>query len=279
MAATKNVKKKESPVPVPATPVQDLAVSTGQATESPHLSVVIPYCRELAQGNELLFAIRSWYKNARFPFHIFVIGDAEDWMDGENVTWIDCPRVSDIPSVDTLHKLHEILTYTAVTERFVWTNDDIYLMNPVSVPHIVLPKVLGTLNPAAYNGHYRAAMERTIEMLTEAGLPLLNYGTHTPVMFKKSNLKALLPGDDVNAKTGVLFTSLYFNSVNTAHPARLDWRTDPFLLPVVSKAPDEKLVNELLRNKVFMNNARSGYSPWLESFLSRRFPEKCPAEL
>ena len=270
---------KEIPAPLPAAPVQDLTVSEEKATESPHLSVVIPYCKEYAQGNELLFAIRSWYKNARFPFHIFVIGDAEDWMDGENVTWIDCPRVSDIPSVDTLHKLHEILTYTAVTEHFIWTNDDIYLMNPVSVPHIVLPKVLGPLNPKGYNGHYRAAMERTIEMLTEAGLPLLNYGTHTPVMFKKSNLKALLPGDDVNAKTGVLFTSLYFNSVNTAHPARLDWRTDPFLLPVVSKSPNEKLVNELLRNKVFMNNARSGYSPWLESFLSRRFPEKCVAEL
>ena len=271
-------KTQKEPAPVASEPVQAIDDRMTAGSDA-CISVVIPYCKEYAQGNELLFAIRSWYKNARFPFHIFVIGDYEDWMDGENVTWIDCPRVSDIPSVDTLHKLHEILTYTAVTERFIWTNDDIYLMNPVSVPHIVLPKVLGTLNPAAYNGHYRAAMERTIEMLTEAGLPLLNYGTHTPVMFKKSNLKALLPGDDVNAKTGVLFTSLYFNSVNTAHPARLDWRTDPFLLPVVSKAPDEKLVNELLRNKVFMNNARSGYSPWLESFLSRRFPEKCVAEL
>ena len=271
-------KTQKEPAPVASEPVQAIEDRMTAGSDA-CISVVIPYCKEYAQGNELLFAIRSWYKNARFPFHIFVIGDAEDWMDGENVTWIDCPRVSDIPSVDTLHKLREILTYTAVTERFVWTNDDIYLMNPVSVPHIVLPKVLGTLNPAAYNGHYRAAMERTIEMLTEAGLPLLNYGTHTPVMFKKSNLKALLPGDDVNAKTGVLFTSLYFNSVNTAHPARLDWRTDPFLLPVVSKSPNEKLVNELLRNKVFMNNARSGYSPWLESFLSRRFPEKCVAEL
>lgn len=271
-------KTQKEPAPVASEPVQAIEDRMTAGSDA-CISVVIPYCKEYAQGNELLFAIRSWYKNARFPFHIFVIGDYEDWMDGENVTWIDCPRVSDIPSVDTLHKLHEILTYTAVTERFVWTNDDIYLMNPVSVPHIVLPKVLGPLNPKGYNGHYRAAMERTIEMLTEAGLPLLNYGTHTPVMFKKSNLKALLPGDDVNAKAGVLFTSLYFNSVNTAHPARLDWRTDPFLLPVVSKAPDEKLVNELLRNKVFMNNARSGYSPWLESFLSRRFPDKCPCEL
>lgn len=271
-------KTQKEPAPVASEPVQAIEDRMTAGSDA-CISVVIPYCKEYAQGNELLFAIRSWFKNARFPFHIFVIGDYEDWMDGENVTWIDCPRVSDIPSVDTLHKLHEILTYTAVTEHFIWTNDDIYLMNPVSVPHIVLPKVLGPLNPKGYNGHYRAAMEHTIEMLTETGLPLLNYGTHTPVMFKKSNLKALLPGDDVNAKTGVLFTSLYFNSVNTAHPARLDWRTDPFLLPVVSKAPDEKLVNELLRNKVFMNNARSGYSPWLESFLSRRFPEKCVAEL
>ena len=271
-------KTQKEPAPVASEPVQAIEDRMTAGSDA-CISVVTPSCKENAQGNELLFAIRSWYKNARFPFHIFVIGDYEDWMDGENVTWIDCPRVSDIPSVDTLHKLHEILTYTAVTEHFIWTNDDIYLMNPVSVPHIVLPKVLGPLNPKGYNGHYRAAMERTIEMLTEAGLPLLNYGTHTPVMFKKSNLKALLPDDDVNAKTGVLFTSLYFNSVNTAHPARLDWRTDPFLLPVVSKAPDEKLVNELLRNKVFMNNARSGYSPWLESFLSRRFPDKCPCEL
>ena len=89
----------------------------------------------------------------------------------------------------------------------------------------------------------------------------------------------MLPNDDLQDKTGVLFTSLYFNQVNIGHPARLDWRTDPFLLPVVSKSPDEKFVNELLKNKVFMNNARSGYSPWLESFLSRRFPDKCPCEL
>lgn len=271
--------KEVSPAPLPSTPVQDLGVSEGQTAESPHLSVVIPYCKAMAQGNELLFAIRSWYKYARFPFHIFVIGDAEDWMDTENVTLIECPRVSDIPSVDTLHKLWITINDPKVTERFIWTNDDIYLMNPVSLAHIALPKVLGTLNPVAYNGHYRAAMERTIGMLTEAGLPLLNYGTHTPVMFLKSNLKMLLPADDVNARTGVLFTSLYFNSVNTVHPARLDWKTDPFLLPVVTKTPNEKYVNELLQNKVFLNNANSGYSPWLEKFLERRFPEKSPCEL
>ena len=273
-----STKKKtlKVPVPVSAEPVQAMEKTAGSAC----LSVVIPYCKEYAQGNELLFALRSWYKYAKFPLRIVIIGDSEDWMDGENLTFIECKRESDIPSVDTLHKLWVAQNSPEVTDCFIWTNDDIYLVNPVTLPHILLPKVLGRLNPELHNGHYRAAMKRTVDMLTEAGLPTLNYGTHTPVMFEKRHLAELLPEDQQDAKTGVLYTSVYFNSLpELGHPARLDWSTDPFLLPVVSKAPDEKYVNELLRNKVFMNNARSGYSPWLESFLSRRFPDKCPCEL
>ena len=274
---TTKKKTQKKPVPVSAEPVQAMPETTGGAIS---LSVVIPYCKEFAQGNELLFAIRSWYKYAKFPFRIVVIGDKEDWMDTENLTFIEMPRLSDIPSVDTLHKMWVAVDSTDVTECFVWSNDDIYLMNPVSLPHIMIPKVLDKLNPAAYNGHYRAAMQRTVDILNEAGLPTLNYGTHTPLWLEKPNIRVMLPDDDPKAQTGVLFTSLYFNNLtHIGHPARLDWRTDPVLLPVVTKTPDEKYVNELLRNKVFMNNARSGYSPWLESFLSRRFPDKCPCEL
>ena len=270
---TAKMKPVENPAPLPAAPVQDAVDKKTAGTAC--VSVVIPYCKEYAQGNELLFALRSWYQNARFPFRIVIIGDSEEWMDGENLTLIECPRVSDIPSVDTLHKLWTAIESTDVTGLFIWTNDDIYLMNPVGMDHIALPKVLGMLNPEAYNGHYRKAMQHTVEMLTESGMPTLNYGTHTPVVFEKQRLEAFLPADDPKATEGVLFTSLYF----TVHPVRLDWKTDPFLLPVVSKAPDEKYVERLLQNKVFMNNARSGYSPWLEKFLEKRFPDKSPCEL
>ena len=274
---TAKMKPVENPAPLPAAPVQDGFDKKTAGTAC--VSVVIPYCKEYAQGNELLFALRSWYQNARFPFRITVIGDAEEWMDGENLTLIECPRVSDIPSVDTLHKLWTAIESTDVTGLFIWTNDDIYLMNPVGMDHIALPKVLGMLNPEAYNGHYRKAMQHTVEMLTESGMPTLNYGTHTPVVFEKQRLEAFLPADDPKATEGVLFTSLYFNQEVTVHPVRLDWKTDTFLLPVVSKAPDEKYVERLLQNKVFMNNARSGYSPWLEKFLEKRFPDKSPCEL
>lgn len=274
---TDKMKPVENPAPLPAAPVQDAANMKTAGTAC--VSVVIPYCKEYAQGNELLFALRSWYQNARFPFRIVIIGDAEEWMDGENLTLIECPRVSDIPSVDTLHKLWTAIESTDVTGLFIWTNDDIYLMNPVGMEHIRIPKVLGPLRPESYSGHYRAAMRHTMELLAESGLPALNYGTHTPLWFEKERLAAFLPADDPKATEGVLFTSLYFNQAVTVHPVRLDWKTDPFLLPVVSKSPNEKYVAELLQNKVFLNNANSGYSPWLEKFLERRFPDPSPCEL
>lgn len=274
---TTKKKPVENPAPLPQAPVQDAATKKTAGTEC--VSVVIPYCKEYAQGNELLFALRSWYKYARFAMRIVVIGDAEDWFDGENLTFIECPRVSDIPSVDTLHKLYEAIRCAEVSDRFIWSNDDIYLVNPVGLPHIAIPKILGPLNPESYGGHYRKAMRHTIEMLTETGMPTLNYGTHTPMLLEKKRLAAFLPADDIKATEGVLFTSLYFNQCNTAHPVRLDWKTDPFLLPVISKSPDEKYVNQLLQNKVFLNNANSGYSPWLEKFLEKRFPDPSPCEL
>ena len=86
---TAKMKPVENPAPLPAAPVQDADNKKTAGTAC--VSVVIPYCKEYAQGNELLFALRSWYQNARFPFRIVIIGDAEEWMDGENLTLIECP--------------------------------------------------------------------------------------------------------------------------------------------------------------------------------------------
>lgn len=239
-----------------------------------HTTVVIPYCKEFAQGKELLFAVRSWNEHTRFPANLVVIGDREDWFSDE-ITVIEHQRTSDNPQVDTLEKLKLAIESPEVTERFVWSNDDIYLVNGVSLAHIELPKILGTLNPNPFSGTYTENIRRTISLLEKAGLPKLNYGTHTPMLFEKIKLRELFERFP-EAESGVLFSSLYFNSQPfPTHPYLLDWETDQFLLPVVSKNPDEKKAKELLQKKVFLNNAESGYSPWLEGFLERMFPEPC----
>lgn len=239
-----------------------------------HTSVVIPYCKEFAQGKELLYALRSWDKNCCFPADFVVIGDKEEWFSDE-IHFIECPRVSDNPSVDTYHKLKVALESDLVTDDFIWSNDDIYVLQPIDLSHIQLPKVLGPLDTSRYKGFYRENMQRTIDCLKQLGAACQNYGTHTPVMFNKASWLGLIAKLDEQITQGMLYTSIYFNLQQPQVTAvTLDWRKDPFLLPVVSQNPSTEVVKSLLP-KMFLNNARSGYSPWLESFLDKEFPAKC----
>lgn len=76
------------------------------------------------------------------------------------------------------------------------------------------------------------------------------------------------------AESGVLFSSLYFNfQPFPAYPVVLDWETDQFLLPIVSRNPNEQKAKELLQKKVFLNNTVTGHSAWLEKFLEQMLPE------
>lgn len=248
------------------------SAETSATVVQDHTSIVIPYCKEFAQGKELLFALRSWQEHVRFGANIVIVGDREDWF-SEEVNFIEHKRVSDNPQIDVMEKLQLAVASAVVTDRFIWSNDDIYLCNPVSLAHIELPKVLGMLDPAKFKGTYAANMSRTIDLLNKYGLPKFNYGTHTPVLFEKFRLGEMFDRF-TELQSGALISSLYFNFVTyPSHPTFLDWPTDQVLLPVASKNPDEKKVVELLARKVFLNNAATGYSPWLEDFLSRLFPE------
>lgn len=238
-----------------------------------HVTVVIPYCKEFAQGKELLFALRSWQKNVRFGINVVVIGDREDWF-SEEITFIEHRRTSDNAQVDVLAKLKIAVESPEVTGRFILTNDDIYVMNPIDLAHVTLPKVTGILEPDKFKGLYGDNLKRTKALLEKNHLPCMNYGTHTPMLLDKGYLTAMFERFPELEEGGYLLSSVYFNALPyPTQPVYLDWPTDQVLLPVVSPSPDEKKVLDLLSRKVFMNNAVSGYSPWLEDFLGKVFPE------
>ncbi len=271
--ARKKEKEIEEVATVNATALEQVQTNAVKEKKvQDHTTVVIPYCKEFAQGKELLFALRSWQHNVRFGINVVVIGDREDWFSDE-ITFIEHSRVSDNAQVDTLAKLKIAIESPEVTDRFIWTNDDVYVMNPISCAHVELPKVQGVLNPDKYKGLYAENMERTRQLLKKNGLPCLNYGTHTPMLFDKGQLAAMFERFPELEQEGFLFSSIYYNSLPyPIQPVYLEWKTDQVLLPVVSKQPDENIVLELLSRKVFMNNAVSGYSPWLEKFLEKCFP-------
>lgn len=139
----------------PTLKVEDKPNVDSDTKENPittdHVTVVIPYVKEKAQGDELRMALRSLHKFLRFGVNVVVIGDREEWMSDE-VTVIEHDCVSDNPQIDVVEKLKLAIVADEVTEKFIWSNDDIYLIAPVMLAHFEVPKNKGALRPELYKG-------------------------------------------------------------------------------------------------------------------------------
>lgn len=85
-------------------------------------------------------ALRSFDKFLRFGVNVVIIGDREEWM-SDVVTVIEHECVSDNPQIDVLEKLKLAIAADEVTDKFIWSNDDIYLVAPVMLAHIEVPKI------------------------------------------------------------------------------------------------------------------------------------------
>ncbi|MBD3589552.1 hypothetical protein [Bacteroides sp. GM023] len=243
-----------------------------------HVTVVIPYVKEKAQGDELRMALRSLHKFLRFGVNVVVIGDREEWMSDE-VTVIEHDCVSDNPQIDALEKLKLAIAADEVTDKFIWSNDDIYLVAPVMLSHFEIPKNKGFLRPELYKGIYKENMLRTVELL--AVFPKLDFGTHTPVVYQKQKLVDMFERfPELNAG-GYLISSVYFNTLFGTEPIssiELNWQSDNIALSIISKQPDSKKFEELVSKKMFLNNAESGYSDFLMKYLLGMFPDKSDFE-
>lgn len=239
-------------------------------------AVVIPYAKEFAQGKELMYVLRSIFANARFPGKIIIIGDKEDWF-SEEVTVIPHTRISDNPQIDTIERLKVAIDSELVTDKFIWTNDDIYFVSPVLLADIEVLKVKGILTPESFNGTYRENMARTIELLGGGEIP--DFETHTPVLFEKEKLITLFEKYPELSTEGYLISSIYFNVLYPDYiPMLLNWKEDQCLLPVVSQGWDINVFNKLISKKKFLNNAESGYSEVLIDRLNEMFPDKTDLE-
>lgn len=244
-----------------------------------HTTVVIPYVKNKAQGNELKMALRSFDKFLRFGVNVVIIGDREEWM-SDVVTVIEHECVSDNPQIDVLEKLKLAIAADEVTDKFIWSNDDIYLVAPVMLAHIEVPKNKGILRPELYKGIYRDNMERTVALL--ADFPKLDFGTHTPVVYEKQSLVDMFERFPELNTGGYLISSVYFNTLfpefDPISSIELNWQSDNIALSIVSKQPDHKKFQELVSKKIFLNNAESGYSDFLMKYLLEMFPDKSEFE-
>jgi hypothetical protein len=246
--------------------------------ERPRLTVVIPYLKSAAQGDELRYAVRSIAKNFREDFNLVIVGDREDWFSDE-ITHLEHAAVSENPQVDVIDKLRIISGDESVSEGFIWTYDDIYFVSPVMLADIQVLKTEGKLKAGEGNSVYARNRNETIRVLQEKNLPLGNFATHTPYFFEKEKISELFEAVPELENEGLLIAPLYFNSFFNRHSTvELDHKTDCWKLRIISKNPDPALFNKYIAGKKWLNNAESGWGKLLQEYLNRKFGSPCRFE-
>lgn len=242
------------------------------------ISVVIPYLASAAKGHELMYALRGWAEF--FPeAYIVIIGDKPDFTSDE-VLHIPGLNLHSQPQLDIASKIMQAIASDLVTEEFIWSNDDIYPINPIYLEDITDLKCVGKLNPdnKNFSPGYADKVRKTKEELHYARYPQWNYSTHTPFYFKKEKMAKVFAKYSPDEKP-LLISSLYFNSVFPKEiPAVItgDKKCD-FIGYIYRENPDLDVLAQAFQERKFINHNNAGYQVVLP-FLEEIFPDKCRFE-
>jgi len=228
------------------------------------VTVVIPYVSGPAQGDELLMAVRGWATHFRENFNIVVIGERQKWMN-DQVHVIECKRMSDNPPIDIAHKMLLAIESDQVTEKFIWANDDQYLVSKCMLADFETLKCTGKLGEKQFGSNvYQENKKRTFDLLKKLGRSTWDYSSHTPFVFEKAMLRMIIEHFELT-KTAHLVATLYYNFWFSEYvPYNLDTQSalynDNFKVGVYRPNADFAKLKQLLPLKKVVNNSQSGWS-------------------
>lgn len=243
----------------------------GKKTQFVYFYIHGPDC-----GMELQLSIISLKKNFPGSFRVTIVGDKPKWYDGHH---IPSPRFKGIrdhaarmPFRDTQSKIIACANSDEINEEFVWIMDDCYMMKPTTIEEMRVPR---------YDPWYRVntktiwhqLIRHTFVALDKHGKSQLQYGTHLPHVFTKTNLLEMFstygfPG------TLLLFEILYQNTYHApsdAVPYGETWKGikhQQFLKRLLRPATRQQL-DAMDAN--FLNYTSKCWNPTMKLWLQQRF--------
>lgn len=240
--------------------------------------VVIPYFAAGAQGRELEYSVAGWRKHFLTPHQIIVIGDYHPIVDtGDDITFIDCPRVDDIPGqyrphIDHVHKFRMVKEHYPDSKGFIYTCDDIYAVNDFTMAEVLfLKKEHDHIIPRPTGNAWQRDQYKTMLKLYEENLPVVNYICHLPVYLEWDKLFEIYEKYDCDHNSYVV-ENLYFNTYYSNRPAlKMNIDYDNIKCGVHRPNPRISYIRDAFTKKLWIQNSVEGWIPELERLLKEHY--------
>jgi len=247
-------------------------------SKTPKTHIVYPYLipRDKSVGWELMYSIRSIYKNFKGDFDITIIGEIPDWVNRDEVTCIEIDNFN-IDAQRQTKINQKILKACDLYEDFIVFNDDIILMKETTKGDLMVAR----RTASKFNFKQRRTNKKnsfteqcrnSYFMLKEKGFQYdVNYVSHCPHYYKTSVIKKIRKVINLAPLEfpTVVFENIYHNFNESETLPAKDFRYGCW----------GQNCNEY-NNQQILNFDENGYNNnrWIKSLLEGTFPKKCKVE-
>lgn len=220
------------------------------------MDIVIPYRKDILDGLELKYALRSIEKNLLGWDDIILIGDRPGWYTGEHIP------ASDTPGRKEYNIYQKLLIACAedISEDFIMWNDDHYMLKLSEIKYWHNGPLVNEYK-RMIGGRYRIAIQNTLEDLPDA----LNYDIHVPIVYNKTEFQNIFR----NMAQEVCIKSYYSNKCQI----KGHWMDD---LKIEGQFTIKE-IEELIKDKTFFSTGTMIFKEMF-SVLAELFPHKSQSE-
>jgi len=238
------------------------------------IDVVYPYFATEAESDEFRYSLRS-LRNLQEKPNVWIVGDKPEWLDTSKVNYIPHSRTSKNRDIDSAAKFKLAAQHPKMGHHFIYMNDDIYFIAPVSTPFLAIPRYIadysGDVESFIAISPWQKTSVRGFLALEQRKYPARDYSLHWPYVFNTEKFLDLYPEFQLDSTPHNL-EIIYFN-MHTARPIPFDGgiiRVHSFFsVPALYR---------LVKNAIVLNNKKDAFNT-VAGLLSTLFPDQSPYEL
>ena len=243
---------------------------TVKRRETDVLQFVFPYWHRGASDDEIRWSVRSIETNYRGKSKITIIGDRPPWYSGHYIPQARVGKhTANRPFRDMLAKIWTMATHPEIDGEFVWMMDDVYLIKPVTLDELAMPRAVRWF--ASESNSWQKRKTSTMAALTAAGRSTFDYATHLPHVAEKEKLRQIYDEFNLHENT-MLWEVLYGNTFREQPQSPF-----PFLRRIQKRIGLDEL-RQLTEQATVFNHTASAWCPGVREFLAERLPTPSTCE-